>query len=54
MAIRNLRYQGDPILTKKTKEVKEITPKIKQLIGDMLDTMYENTVSGLRRLRWAY
>ena len=47
MAIRNLRYQGDPILTKKTKEVKEITPKIKQLIGDMLDTMYENNGVGL-------
>ena len=47
MAIRNLRYQGDPILNKKTKEVKEVTPKIKQLIGDMLDTMYENNGVGL-------
>lgn len=33
MAIRNLRYEGDPILNKKTKEVKEVTPRIKQLIG---------------------
>ena len=40
MAIRKLRYEGDPILNKATKEVKAMTPKIKQLIGDMLDTMY--------------
>ena len=39
MAIRKLRYEGDPILNKATKEVKAMTPKIKQLIGDMLDTM---------------
>lgn len=47
MAIRNLRYEGDPILNKETKEVKAVTPKIKQLIGDMLDTMYENNGVGL-------
>lgn len=47
MAIRNLRFQGDPILNKQTKEVKEVTPKIKQLIEDMLDTMYENNGVGL-------
>ena len=41
MAIRNLRYQGDPILNKKAKVVKEITPRVSQLIDDMLDTMYE-------------
>ena len=47
MAIRKLRYEGDPILNKATKEVKAMTPKIKQLIGDMLDTMYENNGVGL-------
>lgn len=47
MAIRKLRYEGDSILNKATKEVKAMTPKIKQLIGDMLDTMYENNGVGL-------
>lgn len=47
MAIRKLRHEGDPILNKATKEVKAMTPKIKQLIGDMLDTMYENNGVGL-------
>ena len=47
MAIRNLRYEGDPILNKKTKEVKEVTPRIKQLIEDMLETMYEANGVGL-------
>ena len=41
MAIRNLRYEGDPILRKTSKEVKEVTPKIRELIDDMLETMYE-------------
>lgn len=47
MAIRNLRYQGDPILNKKAKVVKEITPRVSQLIDDMLDTMYEANGVGL-------
>lgn len=47
MAIRNIRTMGDPILEKKCKEVKEITPRIRELIGDMLDTMYEANGVGL-------
>lgn len=47
MAIRNLRYQGDSILGKRAKEIKEVTPRIRQLIDDMLDTMYENNGVGL-------
>lgn len=47
MAIRNVRVLGDEILTKKSKEVKEMTPKIKELIGDMLDTMYDHEGVGL-------
>lgn len=47
MAIRNLRYQGDSILNKRAKEVKDATPRIRQLIDDMLDTMYENNGVGL-------
>lgn len=40
MAIRNIRTMGDDILTKHCKEVKEMTPKTRNLIEDMLDTMY--------------
>lgn len=47
MAIRNLRTEGDPILRKISKEVKEVTPKIKELIDDMLETMYETGGVGL-------
>ena len=41
MALRTIRIQGDPVLTKKCREINEMTPKIKELIDDMLDTMYE-------------
>jgi len=47
MAIRNIRTLGDEILTKTAKEVKEMTPKIQELIGDMFDTMYEFDGCGL-------
>ena len=47
MAIRNLRFGGDAILTKTSKEVKEITPKVKELNDDMLETMYEANGVGL-------
>ena len=47
MALRNLRYEGDPILRKTSKEVKEVTPKIRELIDDMLETMYEANGVGL-------
>lgn len=47
MAIRNIRILGDEILTKTAKEVKEMTPKIKELIDDMFETMYEADGCGL-------
>jgi len=47
MALRNIRYEGDSVLNKKTKEVKAVTPRIKQLIEDMLDTMYAANGVGL-------
>lgn len=47
MAIRNIREIGDEILTKKCKAVSEMTPRIRELIGDMLDTMYEANGVGL-------
>lgn len=47
MALRNIRYEGDSVLYKTSKEVKEMTPRIKQLIEDMIDTMYEANGVGL-------
>lgn len=47
MAIRNIRVMGDDILTKKCKPVKEMTEKNRQLIDDLIDTMYEADGVGL-------
>ena len=47
MALRNIRIQGDPILTKECRKIDKMTPKIKQLIQDMFDTMYDAYGVGL-------
>lgn len=47
MAIRKIREMGDPVLEKTCKEVKEITPRIQELIDDMYDTLYEANGVGL-------
>jgi len=47
MAIRNIREIGDEILTKKCKEVTEMTDRTRYLIEDMLDTLYEANGVGL-------
>lgn len=47
MALRNIREIGDEILYKQAKEVKEMTDKTKELIQDMLETMYEADGVGL-------
>ena len=47
MALRQIRIQGDAVLEKKCREIKEMTPRIEELIGDMLDTMYDANGVGL-------
>ena len=47
MALRNIRVIGDPVLTKKCKKVEKMTPRTKELIQDMFDTMYEANGVGL-------
>ncbi|NLM73019.1 MAG: peptide deformylase [Clostridiaceae bacterium] len=42
MAIRNIVKKGDEILTKRSKEVKEINSKILDLLDDMRDTLYSS------------
>lgn len=47
MAIRTIREIGDPVLNKKCKEVKEMTERTRELIDDMIETMYEADGVGL-------
>ena len=47
MAIRNLRYEGDEILRKKSREIEVIDDRIKELDDDMFDTMHKYDGLGL-------
>lgn len=47
MAIRTIREIGDPVLNKRAKEVKEMTPRIAELISDMYETMRKANGVGL-------
>ena len=47
MAIRQLRLEGDDILKKTAKPVKEVNAKIHALLDDMLDTLHEKNGVGL-------
>ncbi|MDY2628566.1 MAG: peptide deformylase [Lachnospiraceae bacterium] len=47
MSIRTIRCEGDEILNKISKPVKEMTLRNKKLISDMLDTMYKVEGVGL-------
>ena len=47
MAIRQVRTIGDEILTKECKPVQAMTPRIREVIDEMFDTMYEAEGVGL-------
>lgn len=47
MAIRNLRYDNDEILRKRSREVEVIDDKIKELAYDMMETMHKYDGVGL-------
>jgi peptide deformylase len=47
MALRNIVKEGDPILTKKCREVDDVNDKIRQLLEDMLETMREEKGVGI-------
>lgn len=47
MALRTIREIGDDVLKKPCKEVKEMTGRLKVLIDDMLETMYNADGVGL-------
>ena len=47
MAIRNLRFEKDEILKKKSREVDVIDEKLQILIDDMIETMHKYNGVGL-------
>ena len=47
MAIRQLRYDGDEILRKKSKKIEAVDDKIKELMKDMVETMHKENGVGL-------
>lgn len=47
MALRQIRVYPDEILTKKCRAVKEMTPRLSELVDDMLETMYDADGVGL-------
>lgn len=47
MALRNVITEGDPALRRKSREVGEVTDRIREILGDMVDTMRESNGVGL-------
>ncbi len=47
MAIREIRLSGDEILRKTSREVEEVTDKIRELLDDMVETMHKYKGVGL-------
>jgi peptide deformylase len=47
MAIRIIREDGDPVLRKQSRVVEQVDDKIKVLVDDMIETMYEADGVGL-------
>ena len=47
MALRTIKEYGEDILEKPCKEVKEMTPRLNELIDDMFETMYDAGGVGL-------
>ena len=47
MALRKVIVKGDPLLRKKSRDIKVVTERIRQLAEDMWETMYEANGVGL-------
>lgn len=46
MALRNIRQKEDPILRKISKPVERVDDKIRMLLNDMAETMYDSKIGG--------
>ena len=47
MALLDVKLYGDPMLRRKAAHVREVTPELRRLIGDMVETMYNQIGIGL-------
>lgn len=47
MAVLSVRKYGDPMLRRRAKPVGTVTPEIRRVIADMIDTMYDEVGLGL-------
>lgn len=47
MAVLKVRKYGDPALRRRAAPVEEVTPEIRKIIADMVDTMYDEVGVGL-------
>jgi peptide deformylase len=47
MAVLRVRRYGDPVLRRRAREVDAVTPEIRHLVEDMIDTMYDEVGIGL-------
>lgn len=47
MAVLRVRRYGDPVLRRRAEPVREVTPEIRALVADMIDTMYDEVGIGL-------
>jgi peptide deformylase len=47
MAVLKVRRYGDPLLRRRAREIETVTPEIRRLVDDMIDTMYDEVGIGL-------
>jgi len=47
MAVLKVRRYGDPVLRRRAEEIATVTPQIRRLAEDMIDTMYDEVGIGL-------
>jgi peptide deformylase len=47
MAVLSIRKYGDPILRRRAAPVETVTPDIRRIVADMIDTMYDEIGIGL-------
>jgi peptide deformylase len=47
MAVLRVRKYGDPVLRRRAAPVAEITPEIRRMVDDMIETMYDEVGIGL-------
>ena len=47
MALLEVRLYGDPMLRRKAEHVREVTPDLRRVIADMVETMYHQAGIGL-------